>query len=1350
MKTLIALTLISLLLPAVGASADFTNGESVRRLFDNLDRTRLNENIAKDHPDFAILTAARALRADVDGDPKAVTTLAESIFLQQKFEGVSRVQSNGTADLYVGNVGSFPVWRELLYLEAGRAYYKQGELDRAEMFLRAVPDTSPFAVIARLELGWAFLKQRDVAQANENLGKIGSFADRMDGLQHNEFLLQHAYYSLEVGDPAQAATLAEQAHLRPDATAELRSMRSKIIAQSRLSQYLLAVNTTPFQEKKALLDQILREVEGIPARYRDPEFSSLAGETYWHLASLLRIEDPDKYHEQSSAALRRANEWLAPWIDRSLAQKKALFSEDAFFLSVAVLWEQRKYEAAIPRLMAMPAFFPKGEFLQDTYQLLADYYFDAGEFGKALKYYTQLARVGNTEKAAYGVYKAAWTFYNQEEKWKALRHLERLLIHYKDDLAKTDPTAPQTMTLLKESENDMLLIMAELLPFRQALQELRIFEFPEDKRIATEERLGTVYKEIGRYEDSIAVLQTLLADSSKTKVGADRVYHWLGQMLVAQLSSGRRGQIATSLDRFLPILPQPSSDEGQKLRDEMEKQIVAITLTVHREAKKTDDEDIWNATDAIYRSVAAHYPDCKDPDLWYYGAQRKEQLGAKRDAMNWYRKAASNEKYTNRADAALESLRLARDIGNEKTAGAKTNYAELSDVASWYLQTFPKAKERGLAEFMVLEFSDKVKDWKKSHDAVLAFFQTDGFTQDHQDQYLAHNKRLYEAAAWDESYRLANDISKMIPQDAKFEVQTLHTKLVGFQQETAFQAAFAAEKPQKGQPKPTAEGRDVARLWYERAIMTPADPAVTLKAWHNLLMSYALPAEGEKMLERFRVFETSYSSPKGMSKERLALVLSVYARAADAWEAIGQPVRRAETLSRGAQFQGDPAKYVAMHWEALTTFGTYYQMSHMKSEIDILRREHPQTINDSKNQMTIARLYFWNANYTDAWNMARAMADAKDPPAQTWVLISDLFSYTQKMKNIGQGSIYSSIREYLLGHGKQIAGIGILQPILVDVLYPQLNIAKLGTLEELDREPAGAEQAKTPGAELKARVESIARILKALDRQQAVLKSYTQSPAAQIAVAGLCAAPILKRAVVAKLGQFREHPIASKQWNDFVARVGTKMNELSDIARQEQTSCDQQKKTIAYMKPSQEIISPLCGEYSCYPTVPSKMEDILALEEERRKNPSTKLDDVRRYLSIGAWAPAEVMAYSSNSPKERALLLAYIRVAMGDTWNAAPLLKDATTDSAQAPHAYLLLAAIAWRHGAFGVAADQLNHIRGQPQFLGWEEKIYDEVKSSIPDHSTAAVGNTRDLGFFRGFENLAEGSARDCRVERD
>ncbi len=66
--------------------------------------------------------------------------------------------------------------------------------------------------------------------------------------------------------------------------------------------------------------------------------------------------------------------------------------------------------------------------------------------------------------------------------------------------------------------------------------------------------------------------------------------------------------------------------------------------------------------------------------------------------------------------------------------------------------------------------------------------------------------------------------------------------------------------------------------------------------------------------------------------------------------------------------------------------------------------------------------------------------------------------------------------------------------------------------------------------------------------------------------------------------------------------------------------------------------------------------------------------------------------------------------------------KEVATDPQQAPHTYLMLAGIAWRHGHLKLAADQLARIRQGTKLLDWEEKIYDEIRSDCGSLLTEAI----------------------------
>ena len=798
--------LLSFLLAVPAFASELSAPDGVHRLFQSLEITPAMRALPKESPDFPIVVVAEAMKAAQNGDPNAVVQLLEPLLTQVQFEPQSSIGEGQSTQLIVGNVGSFGLWREMAYLTAGQAYYKLDRDDEAIRYLSGIPDR---LFIIRLgehrdRLGGAEKARQGRRRHRDPQNRGTSRPARARAAcraQADRRVLRPGNGRLRAG-----CLSGEAVDLGQNASPNLVAIKIKLLAQSNLSIYLKKTNALSFDEKRELIAKIVGDLDHVPVAYRDPAFSFLASETYWHLASVLRIEDPDKFKSEISVALKHADEWIAPWVDRSLKEKRPLISEDALFLSVTTLWEQRRFNDALPRLLALPVFFPKGQFLQDTYQLLADYYFDSGEFAQAARYYALLAQVGNEEKASYGVYKAAWTFYNQDQKWKALRHLERLLLHYRAELggeAEKD-IGPANGTLVKEAQGDMLLIMAELLPYRTAFREIEIFGYSKERKLEVRERLAKVYQDIGKYEDSVSVLTALLDEYGQSAPAAD-AFKWLEQLTYVLLSSGKRDAIATAIDHFVPRMPKADSDETRKLHDKMEKQIVTVALTVHREAKKTDDPDIWRATDAIYRSFARNFPDSTEADIWYYGAQRKEQLNQRLEAMHWYEKASVSASYANRADAALNVLRLARELSTDKDFLTQQKdlpgfYARLAKAAETYIASFRDTKERPLAEILLLDFYCRANEAPKADQYLTDVIRAEGATASHQEQYLAQNHRLYDAGKWEEAYQLATNVEHVLSETPG--ATGFVGKVRSFAQETAFQV---------GVRPGTSEGQDPSR-----------------------------------------------------------------------------------------------------------------------------------------------------------------------------------------------------------------------------------------------------------------------------------------------------------------------------------------------------------------------------------------------------------------------------------------------------------------------------------------------------------------------------------------------------------
>lgn len=1265
-----------------------------------------SDRVSKNDPDYPTLATLIALNEDQSKASAKVIEALEPMLQQTEFLGLSK----GTS-LWVGAVGAFDLWRETAYLLLGRAYYETGNDDLAVRYLQGIPKESLWYRVARLELGWALLRKQDWAAAEKNLGEMKNAIESADnadpsaGDDRQEWMLQQACLAVGRKEAERAMEWVQKAGTPTQAggRSALVVLRAKVLAEAKFQIYLKSAPQLDAAGKKSILKEILQVVETVPPQERDSVFSFLAGESYWHYASVLRIEQPEKYKTQWIAALQKANSWLGPWADRAVSQSRAILSEDALFFSVAVLWEQELYDEAIPRLRAIARLFPQGEYREDSYQLLADYYYDRGEFSDAIHYYGELAKTGNDEKAAYGVYKAAWSFYNQQEKWKALRHLERLVLHYRDKGLKAQSLADDAESkgsLLKESEKDMFLMIAELLGYRQAIQELELFKYSADEKVSVRETLARTYKQIGKYDDSIAVWQVLLQEQK----GTVKSYSWLGELLDTLLASGKRQSIGPMLSLYFGDLPKPGGDAIQKAYDDLEKAAVRLTLTIHKEANKTDDADIWKAVDLLYVHFLKCFQASRDGDFWYFGAQRQEKLGRMWNAVEWYQKAAQTQGYANREDAGLTVLRIVKDLSDqyeENPEKAKAqDHLRLSEAAAWYVTQYPKRSERTAAEYLVLDGFYRARALPRAREALVQMIQADGPTQAHQNQYLMHNQRLYKDKSWEEAHELAGAVAALDSVRKNAAAKAFFTQLSKFGQETAFQAAFALEKD------PLAKGR--AREWYRKAIEFSADDEVALKAWHNAILSHEIKSESRALVEwvdRFKMEERLLSRKDADSKK---LLFAVFSREAQAWAQMGEPSRKAAALRRAASVTPSEELY----WNVALTYGGYNDAAGLKETLLEMKSRKMAILSNPENRIAYARLLFWNGEAQVAWNEVRSiLSEQRSPPANAWILFRDLYAFSAGESGLPGGAsadgLYRQIREYILKNRQALTKNTFLQPLWMRLLHPDFDSKEVAGWMELD-ERAPAANAPKNDSPLAVRVQAVSKVLKELAFNQGRLRGLISDPIPQVTVTVACAAPALGMEAVRRLDRLRAPAVESPQWPAFLSKLDSKIQELKTLAKKEEKICEEQREQLAYLPRRDGQASAICGREVCFSFKAPSSSEIASLEQ---KNGSlSSLDRVRALLEAGAWARAELLAYETTSLQERSLLLGLIRLSAGDGWNAAPLLKEAEKDPKLAMQAKVLLGRIAWRNGHRRVASEEIKGISAA-RLSGWLQELLLEMK---------------------------------------
>ncbi len=1267
-------------------ASDYFHGSEIKNILGSLKSTKNIKKLPQSSPDYPIQKTLEALVYEKSNQPLKVIETLEFVLVKKNFDGKKE-----SYKLSVDALGSFSLWRETMYLTLARAYYQIGNYATAELFFEGIPHESTYYKHSLLGLTWTHLAQEKYDEARVDLSRLSELVKSLKKHEKNEKLVQESYLALITGNIENAIALGNR--YRGSTKTLVGISRSKVLAQAYFEKYLKTAPSISFTQKKYLLGKVIQLSESVPMSYRDAAFAFFGGEAYWHMASVYRIKNPEKYLMLTQKYLSQSGLWLEPWVKKSLKSKKAHLVEDAWFFSIALLWEQDRFKEAIPRLIQAEKLYPQGEYRQDAYQLLADYFYEVGNFKSSIQYYRKLAQSGNAEKSAYGVYKAAWSFYNLEDKWAALRHLERLLFFYHEEAQNANDLPAGN--LAKEVRKDMLVVLAELMPSSKALRELRILNLAEDEWLGIQEDLASIYLKIGKYEEAVSVWKKLLVRYSQH----EKSFGWLEGVLKAQLASGLRNSIATTITKYFAKLP--SENDYAKKHAQFQKAVVGIALTIHKESRKTNDPDIWRATDRIYTALVKLYPNHQQGDIWYYGAQRKESLKKLGEAIEWYQKAAMIDKYANAKDAAYSILRIAKDFADSeslKKERSKKNYQRLVKATQWYIQNFKNTKQRGLAEFLLLEAYLYLGEFSKANLFLANAFSTEGPTKEHKNQYFSHNRLLYKYKNWKQAHLAANAVSTALVKKSGVFFQ----KVKKLEQETAFQAGYEIEKRNKKE----------ARKWYQKSLAAGSDHVVSLKAWNNLFSAFELPKEQAEFFDAFGEFEDNVNLKFIKNKSNRKLVFNVFRKAVENAEKASMINEKIDLIFKASKFtSGNESS--ELRWDALNLAGTYYNLPQMNNILSRMQRLDRKFIYAGDKRLTIARLYFWNGNYSQAFRRVKSILRKKERPAGAWILMRDLYAVTQASgSDVGE-----MIKDYFIENHENLKKEPLLQPIWASLLYPDFGSEQIVQWETVGLRKIASLSPKTKNGpahvQLKARLDEVGKTLRELEKSESKIKEFLDSPAPQVTVAALCIVPRFRFEAVRRLKKLETPTIRSKQWNGFLKRLRMKSKELSRIASKEEKICEQQKRIIAFMPPLVKSPSPLCNGTQCFPMKPTSMQKLITLRKKNPKGMKGKLDLVNEILELGGWAIAEEYAYSVKVIAEREILLGFLRIAIGDSWNAVPLLNAAKKSRYAEPHARLFLSRILWRHGNRELASNELRGVKSK-NLIEWEKDLFIELSTDL------------------------------------
>ncbi len=1233
------------------------------------------------NPDYVVQQSVKAFKAYRKGQVKQAKEILEKLFVQNKFEIPQKIERISSNHVSIGTYGNFSLWRDLAYITMARIFYEENDLARSEVLFMAVPKGSPFFQMAQIELAWTFIKAKKVERlgaVRKNL-KAGSF----------EHQLIESYELLQSGNYSKGIPILE--NLGDHNLQTNNKMRDRFLLHGYFLRFIEEKPKKDFQTNVFRAKELLKRVGKAGIKNSTPEISYLVAETYWHLASLYRIEDPEKFLGLSKEALLYADEWLSPWFQVSVKGEKPKLPEEALFLSAIILWEAEQDSEAIARLKKLPVLFPSGEYLEDAYQILGDYYFEKKRFSTALGYFRKLVSVGKPQKAAYGTYKSGWCFYNLKQKFKALRHFQRLTRYYRgiEEKGETLPAG----SLRDEARKDMMIMLAELTSFDEALKELKIFSFSGETWITAVEELIEFYSKLGRFSQAVAGYQWLL----NQHVNDSKSWSWLSQLSRSLLANGQRLQISGQLEKYIqPVIKVVSSKNKEKLLSEIEK----LILTIHKEARKTDDPQIFKATDQLYGFWQKIFFDLKRGQFYYFGAQRMQRRGELWEAVLWYKKSSEDENFKNHIDAGLSAMNIIIERADQESLKKKANLNEWQKIfieSQWvYRNKILKEQKLNISRYL-FEAANHLGQHDFIKREMPSLLKEKGFSSRFAFLYFEENKRKYAKKEYELAHSLTDEVLKMAKRfDSSRELDKFVANLQEILQESAFQEGFSGGS----QPKPGETGY---REWYEKAISYQFNKDVQFRAWHNLMISYS-EKENDLFFEKLKDFEKSMNPQTlDLSFEQKGLLTAIYRKESQIYEKSKKWVGLFESLKKLYPLV-DQNLRKTLGFRLIVLAPLLNRESEFRSYLtSYVQAGYPLTTDQMEY---VSRSFLWLKNREEslAW-LKKIMEKVKKPDSSVALLVRDhILLHDDPHKT-------DSTSRYFKGQFRKLKD----QALLLTSWHRVLNIIAFGKFKEiktpqLDRLPAST--AKDPAGKLQERVARVTKLLQKFEGSRKSLYKLTRHWSPRVKEKALCSTGLLTEFTSKQLNQLKEPAIDHPQFKDFVAQIDAKSLELVKEKEVEDEECSKQKEANRYLADINSGDSLFVCQYlQCKDQ--SLSSEFVAPE---------RLDMDAFYKLMAnqqTRALADDLSRTQSDKDFQSIQLIFTRLLKGDLWNARQLWQSlAKTGQNKHKESLSLLGALIAR-----AAGDisEMEKLLGQvsPGVLqGIEKRLFERLSQSLSQAS--------------------------------
>lgn len=349
--------------------------------------------------------------------------------------------------------------------------------------------------------------------------------------------------------------------------------------------------------------------------------------------------------------------------------------------------------------------FPNSRLVPDAHLAIGEIAFHDGKFKLALEHFNAIQKYPDSKVYPYGLYKAAWTYYNLRDARAGIKKLEEVVAYGKH---VAENHIESRLDLRQEALADMTLFYEDVFPperafayFQKQAGELDIAPIIM--------KLARLYERHARYNDLRVVLGQMIDELPESSL----VPQAMDRMIYAFDNSKKRDQAVDQMKKLAEIC-QPDSD-WSKTKDNVTKDCNQILseVSLHmakkwlktwkRNPKATTFADHSEKAFEIYLAVAPKTDDYASAKYLYADLLFKRQKY--RRASQEYASLGSSPGKLGHDASYAAVLSLEKAVGDKWDAADEKSFHQLAED---YVKNHPKGKYRLDVEYKMalLDYND--------------------------------------------------------------------------------------------------------------------------------------------------------------------------------------------------------------------------------------------------------------------------------------------------------------------------------------------------------------------------------------------------------------------------------------------------------------------------------------------------------------------------------------------------------------------------------------------------------------------------------------------------------------------